>query len=50
MKKAIVIILLSVAYFFVSCGNDPKKYNLKKLVDPVHKLKSVSQKNIKKIS
>lgn len=50
MKKTIAIILLSVTYFFIGCGNDAKKQPKQEKVYPVNKLKPASAKIFKKKS
>lgn len=48
--KRITIILLSITYLFISCGNDDKKQPEKEVLYPVSKLKPVSEKILKKSS
>ncbi|WP_163398050.1 hypothetical protein [Flavobacterium fluviatile] len=42
MKRNSIVILFSIPYFFISCGNDEKKQPKKEIVHPVNNLKSVS--------
>jgi len=48
MKKTGLIILLSLTYFFTSCGNDAKKQPKKEMITSVNKLTPVSEKKFKK--
>lgn len=48
MKKTITIILFSIAYFFIGCGNDVKKQSENEKVYPVNELKPASAKIFKK--
>ena len=48
MKKTGIIILLSLTYFFLSCGNDAKKQSQKQMITAVNKLKPVAEKKFKK--
>lgn len=50
MKKTGLIILLSLSYFFISCGNDAKKQPKKEVITSVNKLTPVSEKKFKKSS
>jgi hypothetical protein len=50
MKRNSTIILLSLFYFLISCGNDQKKQSEKEVLYPVNKLKPVSEKISKKPS
>ena len=50
MKKTGLIILLSLTYFFISCGNDAKKQPKKEVITSVNKLTPVSEKKFKKSS
>ena len=47
MKKIGLIILLSITYFFFSCGNDAKKQPEKEMMASVNKLKPASEKKFK---
>ena len=47
MKKIGLIILLSITYFFFSCGNDAKKQPKKGMMASVNKLKPASEKKFK---
>jgi hypothetical protein len=48
MKKTIAILLFSIAYFFIGCGNDAKKLSKQEKTYPVNKLQSASTKIFKK--
>ncbi|PBJ13346.1 hypothetical protein [Flavobacterium sp. ACN6] len=48
MKKTGIIILLSLTYFFISCGYDAKKQPQKEMITSVNKLKPVAEKKFKK--
>ncbi|MBF4484777.1 hypothetical protein [Flavobacterium sp. CSZ] len=48
MKKTIAILLFSIAYFFIGCGNDAKKLSKQEKAYPVNKLQPASTKIFKK--
>lgn len=47
MKNAGIIILISLSYFFLSCGNDANKQLKKELIVSVNKLNPASEKKTK---
>ncbi|MEO7979036.1 hypothetical protein [Flavobacterium sp.] len=47
MKKIGIIILLSITYFFLGCGNDAKKQPKREMIASVNKLKPASEKKFK---
>ena len=47
MKKIVTIILFSITYIFLGCGNDNQKQPRKEIIASVNKLKPVAEKKFK---